>query len=79
MSHTPILALPDFTEPFWIETDACATRVGAVVMPRRAVRAASHLPEVHCIYLPPPHHFKIQKNDVGLKSIFVTFSFSYRE
>jgi hypothetical protein len=32
MSHTPILALPDFTQPFWIETDACAIGIGAVLM-----------------------------------------------
>jgi hypothetical protein len=24
MSHTPVLTLPDFTRPFWIETDMCA-------------------------------------------------------
>jgi hypothetical protein len=32
MSQPPLLALPDFTLPFTLETDACATGLGAVLM-----------------------------------------------
>lgn len=32
MSHPPLLALPDFTTPFTMETDACASGLGAVLM-----------------------------------------------
>jgi hypothetical protein len=32
MTETPVLAQPDFTHPFAIDTDACATGIGAVLM-----------------------------------------------
>jgi hypothetical protein len=32
MVHTPVLALPDFAQPFVIETDACDTGVGGVLI-----------------------------------------------
>lgn len=32
MTSTPVLALPDFTKPFAIETDACDTGVGAILV-----------------------------------------------
>ena len=32
MVNTPVLALPDFSRPFSIETDACDTGVGAVLV-----------------------------------------------
>lgn len=31
MKTTPVLTLPDFTQPFCIETDACASGIGAVL------------------------------------------------
>lgn len=34
MSTTPVLALPNFQEPFTIETDACDLGIGAVLMQR---------------------------------------------
>ena len=35
MSHTPVLTLPNFQEPFTVETDACADGIGAVLMQKR--------------------------------------------
>jgi hypothetical protein len=32
MMSTPMLQLPDFSKPFIVETDACATGIGAVLM-----------------------------------------------
>lgn len=32
MSNTPVLALPYFSKPFFIETDACGTGMGAVLI-----------------------------------------------
>ena len=35
MCSTPVLAVPDFSQPFIIETDACYTGIGAVLMHNR--------------------------------------------
>jgi len=32
MTRTPVLGLPNFTQPFTIETDACNDGIGAVLM-----------------------------------------------
>lgn len=32
MSHTPVLTLPNFQEPFTVEIDACADGTGAILM-----------------------------------------------
>jgi predicted Zn-dependent protease len=32
MSSPPLLSLPDFSQPFTLETNACATGLGAVLM-----------------------------------------------